>query len=385
MLYMSGAMGRDGRGAALVPAAMVDADGVGAADPDRVIASLADHKRAGRPGWGQATRGAAAALHRSGHKDRAITLLRGLVAEPETQFDKLEGLRQLALYLTLQAAGEQAARGGDSGPAREAQAAYESLRAQVRSNPAMGTTHAFVMSSALLEEAGLALQVRDRARAEALYQQLAAMPENDAMPTHRATAMGMLSVLREQAGDLSTALHWFDQWVKATTSLDTPEAVLSAELRRLRLVDPERQQPETLRRLRELWNDPRFTSLPDVAAVAQPLIEAQFIQGQPHAGLDTAVETLHRVDFFRQQWGIAPGPVPISPNFDKKTKVAGGLEIAERTALTFMQQGEDVGRFDLAHLACLRWDVYLVDHPDRRANIAAQAEKHRQRMAQQGR
>jgi uncharacterized protein YfaS (alpha-2-macroglobulin family) len=110
------------------------------------------------------------------------------------------------------------------------------------------------------------------------------------MPTHRATAMGMLSVLREQAGDLSTALHWFDQWVKATTSLDTPEAVLSAELRRLRLVDPERQQPETLRRLRELWNDPRFTSLPDVAAVAQPLIEAQFIQGQPHAGLDTAVE-----------------------------------------------------------------------------------------------
>ncbi|MDX2146972.1 MAG: hypothetical protein SFZ23_05570 [Planctomycetota bacterium] len=320
--------------------------------------------------------------------------LASLSNDPETDFDRIESLRQLAVFQADAVAAKSASRallpqvfGPDGTPldtVEATRATFDRIMGLATTRPDLLRSFAFVFVQAWGQEATFAETAeRDPQGALRALDRVLGLPASGFIfPSQLPSVIATRARLLTKLGHPNAAAAELDRLIRDhPSSFANSASRLDAELELVLLPDPNVINDETLVKLERLWNDPRFAQEPGIVRVGATWMRnvgatAYAAHRDSSARLAAALDVIARVDAIRARLGLPPGPAPDGPPTDT-SMVQHQLADAEREALGFLQGGVEFKRPELAAFACERWDVYLVDQPEHRSNVAAQAAHYR--------
>lgn len=331
---------------------------------DRASAMLAEAqslRAAGRPGWGDRMRRAAAMYAYAGQLRDSIEILLDLVNEPETDFDLVDGLRQLAQ--------DQADAAGrlDGPPLDAAGTTYDRLRRLVDQRPELRDRFATVLGMAYAREVGYWRHVRrEPGRAKNVIDRFGQLDPQRTLASHRRSVAEAAPPVLLEAGDPDAALRAYDRLLAEHPEvLDRFDRRASWELWRLNVVDPSFVADETVVALERLADKALQINEPSQWNLARRLIDARLARGEADEAYACALRLIHRIDELRGD----PARAAHASSDQPWTPASDRLRAVEVDVLNRLEDAHLVGRPDIRLFALTRLQA-LTDDPARKMDYA---------------
>lgn len=355
---------RESRGATppTEPTRPAQASGKPQADRASELIKDASRRRAEhRAGWGDLERRAAALYAYAGRFQDSIAVLERLIDAPETEFDLVDGLRQLA-----QDQADAAGRLG--GPLDEAAGkTYDRLHGLIEAHPQWRTRYVSSLSMAYAREVSYRRHARqDPHRAREAVERFDGLDPDMVASSLRLSVYEAAPGVMLACGDRDEALQAHDRLVSVFPEvLERFERRAHWELWRLNILDPTSVADGTVAVLEELADQALERNEPSQWNLARRLIDARLARGEADDAYAWALRLIHRVDELRGD----PARAAQAASDQPWTPPADRLSAVEVDVLNRLEDAHLAGRPDIRLFALTRLQA-LTDDPGRRMDYA---------------